>query len=111
MIFIYASFNPTESGLFPKCPIRMLTGLRCPGCGSQRAIHHLLNGNIAAAWHVNQLLIVAIPYLILGYFAELLQRRSRRALAIRKRLYGATAAWIALTIIVCFTVLRNLLEF
>ncbi|MDE7397749.1 MAG: DUF2752 domain-containing protein, partial [Muribaculum sp.] len=38
---IYAVFDPTLPW-FPKCLFRQLTGLECPGCGSQRAIHALL---------------------------------------------------------------------
>jgi hypothetical protein len=108
MIFVYASFNPAESELFPKCFFHSLTGFKCPGCGSQRAIHHLLNGEVAAAWRMNQLLIVSIPYIILGYAVELLQKRYAWALTVRKKLYGVTAVWIAFGVIVCFAVLRNL---
>ena len=62
---IYFTFNPVESVLFPKCPFLTLTGLKCPGCGSQRAIHALLHLDILSAFQHNALLIISIPYIIL----------------------------------------------
>ena len=43
-------FDPATSGMFPPCPVHYLTGWYCPGCGSLRAIHQLLHGNLRAAW-------------------------------------------------------------
>lgn len=62
-IVIYAYFNPEEHLFFPKCPFFQLTGLKCPGCGSQRAIHQLLNGNFTMAFHHNAFLMILMPWL------------------------------------------------
>jgi hypothetical protein len=59
-------FDPATSGLFPPCPLRYLTGWYCPGCGSLRAIHQLLHGNLRAAWALNPLTILLLPFLIYG---------------------------------------------
>lgn len=59
-------FDPATSGLFPPCPLRYLTGWYCPGCGSLRAIHQLLQGNLRAAWALNPLTIVLLPFLAYG---------------------------------------------
>lgn len=67
---IFFVFDPSVSALFPKCPFRMLTGLQCPGCGSQRAIHALLHLDIAAAFRYNALLVVSIPVVALLLAAE-----------------------------------------
>ena len=64
-VALYTAIDPESSVFFPKCPFHMLTGLECPGCGSQRAIHSLLNGDIAAAIHYNLLIVLSIPYLLL----------------------------------------------
>ena len=40
-------FNPEESSFFPPCLFHSATGLKCPGCGSQRAIYLLLHGRFA----------------------------------------------------------------
>jgi hypothetical protein len=59
-------FDPATSGLFPPCPLRYLTGWYCPGCGSLRAIHQLLYGNLRAAWAMNPLTVVLLPFLTYG---------------------------------------------
>ncbi len=60
---VYFTFDPSHSAWFPKCPFLVLTGYKCPGCGSQRAVHALLTGNLATAWHYNALLVVALPFI------------------------------------------------
>ena len=57
-------FEPGRSGFFPPCPFRALTGFTCPGCGTTRALHHLLHGHIQAAFMLNPLLLIAIPFLV-----------------------------------------------
>jgi hypothetical protein len=59
-------FDPATSWIFPPCPVRYLTGWYCPGCGSLRAIHHLLHGNLHAAWAMNPLTVVLLPFLTYG---------------------------------------------
>ena len=111
LVLLYSRFNPEGNALFPKCIFHSLTGLKCPGCGSQRVVHYLLNGDIASAWKMNQLMIVSIPYLILGYLAEVLQHRYSWALWVRKRIFGVTAVWIVFSAVMLFAIFRNLLHF
>ena len=61
-----ALFDPATSGLFPPCPVRYLTGWYCPGCGSLRALHQLLHGNLRAAWSLNPLTVLLSPFLAYG---------------------------------------------
>ena len=49
MAVVYFVFDPTTTRLFPKCAFYALTGFKCPGCGSQRAIHALLHADVLAA--------------------------------------------------------------
>src|SRR4051794_18522002 len=56
-------FDPATAGFFPPCPFRLLTGLRCPGCGSTRALHQLLHGQVGAALALNPLLPLSLPAL------------------------------------------------
>ena len=57
-------FEPGQSGYFPICPFRALTGLNCPGCGTTRSLHQLLHGNVIAAFKLNPLFVLALPFLI-----------------------------------------------
>lgn len=59
-------FDPATSGVFPPCPLRYLTGWYCPGCGSLRAMHQLLHGNLSAAWALNPLTVLLLPFLTYG---------------------------------------------
>ena len=78
LIFVYLSFNPAESSWFPKCPFLYLTGLKCPGCGSQRAIHSLLNLKLLDAIRYNLMVVAAIPVLALFAYDNLTRRRNIR---------------------------------
>jgi len=59
-------FDPATSGVFPPCPVRYFTGWYCPGCGSLRALHQLLHGNLQAAWAMNPLAVLLLPFLAYG---------------------------------------------
>ena len=59
-------FDPATSGIFPPCPLRYFTGWYCPGCGSLRAIHQLLHGNLSAALGLNPLTILLLPFIVYG---------------------------------------------
>src|SRR5258708_39441956 len=59
-------FDPATSSVFPPCPLRYLTGWYCPGCGSLRALHQLLHGNLRAAWAFNPLTVLLLPFLAYG---------------------------------------------
>jgi hypothetical protein len=58
---VYFSYNPENTAFFPPCPLYKLTGWKCPGCGSQRAIHSLLHLDIKRAFSHNPALFFAIP--------------------------------------------------
>ncbi|MCG8600617.1 MAG: DUF2752 domain-containing protein [Verrucomicrobiales bacterium] len=47
----------------PKCVLKSLTGLNCPGCGNTRAAQALLRGDVAGAVQQNVLFIVSLPFL------------------------------------------------
>jgi hypothetical protein len=63
---IYFSYNPSENSFFIPCPFHYITGLFCPGCGSQRAIHLILHGDIIGAFRFNPLMVLTLPILIYG---------------------------------------------
>ena len=64
-------FNPTEVHFFPVCPLYVLTGFACPGCGLTRGYHALFNGDISNALHFN--VLIPVWTVIFGYvFVSLL---------------------------------------
>ena len=63
-VFLY---EPGRSGLFPLCPFRFFTGLTCPGCGTTRALHELMHGHFLAAFVLNPLLFLALPFLLYAF--------------------------------------------
>ncbi len=109
---LYANYNPAGNPWFPKCPFRLLTGFDCPGCGSQRALHHLLHFDFRAAATDNILLIAAIPYIGLAYILDMMKPAAdSRAGKLQSRLYGHMAIWIVFSIIIAFWILRNIPAF
>ena len=59
------SYNPADEWWMPKCPFFVLTGLKCPGCGTLRGVHYLLHLKLADAWNMNPFMILSIPLLCL----------------------------------------------
>lgn len=57
--YILYTVDPSTSGLYPRCLFKTATGYDCPGCGSTRAVHHLLHGRIGTAFRYNPMLFVA----------------------------------------------------
>ena len=103
---VYFLFDPARYP-FPRCPFNLLTGLYCPGCGSQRATYALLHGHVAQAANLNLLAVGSLPLLALGTVdgirASLTGRPRRAAL-----LYRPWLAWLVAGLTVTFAVLRNL---
>ena len=88
----------------------MLTGLKCPGCGSQRAIHHLLNGEIASAFIVHPLLVLAVPYLLVAVYFEFAGGKFKYP-AMRKRLFGTKACIVIFIVFILYWITRNIWGF
>ncbi|MBR1733361.1 MAG: DUF2752 domain-containing protein [Alloprevotella sp.] len=100
--------NPADHALMPKCPIKLLTGYSCPGCGLQRALHAALHGHFREAARLNLFLIPALPYLAALLASDVLlrgerQRRWQRVTHSPRLIYGYLALFLA------WWLLRNLL--
>ena len=103
-IVVLYQFNPESSSLFPKCPFLALTHLKCPGCGSQRAIHCLLHFDIVGAARYNLLLVALMPFLLLLCVAELLRTKCPK---FYRLLNNGITIFACLVITVAWWVLRN----
>ncbi len=101
---ILFEFDPDRSWFYPACQFHRVTGLLCPGCGSLRALHHLLHGRIALALHFNALLVLCLPWA--AWFAA---RALLRFLRSQPLPSGIRPAWLwcAVAATLCFGVLRN----
>lgn len=109
LAYVYQAYNPLDSAWFPKCPFKSVTGYECAGCGSQRAVHHLLNLEFKSAFKENPLLVLSIPYILLGWIIDGSKNPSQRMIKMRKTWYGLRATYIVLGIVLSFWVLRNLI--
>ena len=106
-LVVYGYNDPNLNSFFPKCPFLSLTGFQCPGCGSQRAIHQLLQGNILAAFNYNPLFVVALPYIFIGGLFEFTPLKNKYAKA-QRILFGYKTIYLILVIIISFWIWRNL---
>lgn len=107
LLIVYGSLNPEKCSVFPKCPFKLLTGFDCAGCGSQRAIHHLLKLNPQKAFEYNALMVVSIPYLILLFLLERLKLRNNFAFRLNLKLQSHFSIIVVLGIIIFWWVGRN----
>lgn len=99
-------FDPATSGLFPPCPLRYFTGWYCPGCGSLRAMHQLLRGNLRAAWALNPLTVLLLPFLIYG--AASYASRELRGKYLPRVFLPAICIRALYAVIILFGIARNL---
>lgn len=103
--FIYYALDPAASQLFPRCTFLTLTGYKCPGCGSQRAIHALLNGNVVEAFRYNAMMLISIPFIALLLFGETQRTRNPR---LYLRMNTPLLIWLFLAVILGWWILRNI---
>lgn len=99
-------FDPSAYAFYPPCPFHALTGLWCPGCGTTRALHELLRGDFAAAFGLNPLMVLMLPYM--GYSALSYASLGLRGRLLPEVLTSPVWAWLALGMIVSYWFLRNL---
>ena len=103
---IYGLLDPGRHALFPKCPFLMLTGgLRCPGCGSQRAVHALLHLEFKEAFLYNPMVIISIPFLLLLALSAIAKDTSPK---FYDRVNSSLLTKILLVIILVWWVFRNI---
>lgn len=53
--------DPHEQGSWGFCPLYLLTGIYCPGCGGLRAVNDLTDGDVKGAASSNLLVTIGIP--------------------------------------------------
>jgi hypothetical protein len=104
--FLYLFINPKDVSFFPKCPLYLTTGIYCPGCGSQRAIHHLLNFNFLGVIQQNMLFVFGLIFLSYHFTINILNS------VFNKNYYNylnhTKTPLIILAIVLLFWIIRNI---
>jgi hypothetical protein len=107
-LFYYYTFDPSvQTGNFISCPTNKFLGFFCPGCGSQRMIHHLLHLEFYHAFRYNPLLFVFFPfilYCIYLFIANTFFGANYRM----KILYKNWFVWTFFGLVLVYAILRNL---
>jgi hypothetical protein len=99
------SVDPNEPGHYPTCPFLAVTGWFCPGCGSLRALHALVHGDLRSALARNPPMVLTVPALAWWWATWLVREVRGRP---RRWAAPAWAIWALLAVVVAFTVARNL---
>lgn len=104
MLLLYR-YHPSELRL-PQCVWFSLTGLYCPGCGSTRALHYLLHGELGRAFRMNGFMVLSLP-LLLWSFTRWLRYRVWGHVP-RPVPYAALLTRMVALAIMAYFVLRNI---
>lgn len=100
-----ALVDPGTTGV-PLCPLKAVTGLDCPFCGSLRAVHALTRLDLTTALDHNVLFTVAVPILVVAWVVWLLRSLGRPALP--RLVLPASTGPALLALAVVFGIARNL---
>lgn len=106
LAIFYFFTNPNDVNFLPECPLYFTTGIYCPGCGSQRATHQLLNFNIFGVLQQNVLYFISL--LILGYNLIVTGLNAIFKKNMYNYIYHPKTPLIILAIIIVFWILRNI---
>jgi len=101
-------YPPTQTSLYPACPIRSLFGIDCPGCGATRALAALLRGHPREALRLNTFFVLLLPFALAGAIET--YRRAIRSDSFRWPNLPAPAIYATLAATAVFTIARNILR-
>jgi len=105
IFLVYYFVNPSNINLFPKCPLYSSTGIYCPGCGSQRALHDMLNFKFKEMIGHNFLFLFGIIIIIYHFIVEgILYFKGKDY----NLLYKPKTPIIILIIVILYWILRNI---
>ena len=105
-VAVLFAFAPDRHWFYPRCGLYSLTGLQCPGCGSLRAIHQLLRGNLSLAFQLNPLFIVLTPVLALVFVWRC--ARAKFGYSVPNLFEKSFWLWLLVLISLVFGIARNL---
>jgi len=94
--------DPATAWFLPVCPLHVLTGLHCPGCGATRALHELARGHIGTALRLNALVTLTLPAAAGVWLAR------RRGWDLVPRLGRPVGLCLLIGVVVVFGIARNI---
>ncbi len=106
LALFYFLTNPNEVNYLPECPLYLTTGIYCPGCGSQRATHQLLNLNIFGVLQQNVLFFISLIFI--GYHLIVTGINTIFKKNIYNYIYHPKTPLVILVVILIFWILRNI---
>ncbi|MGV6832340.1 MAG: DUF2752 domain-containing protein [bacterium] len=109
LLLLYYFYDPTSSPMFPRCFLRSTTGLHCPGCGSQRALHSILHGNIIEGLRKNML--IGLAFIVVIYEIYIVLTKMLFNAHPKNILQNKNTTIVILIIVVLFFILRNIPAF
>jgi hypothetical protein len=103
-VYVYI-FEPGKTGFFMICPFRALTGFACPGCGTTRALHHLLHGDVWGAFQLNPFTMVLVPILLIALLRHTII--VMRGQPVRGNQLAPEYIWLLFVVSLSFFIFRN----
>jgi Protein of unknown function (DUF2752) len=97
--------DPAKGSGYIGCPFRALTGFDCPGCGTLRGLHQLLHAHPLAAFKLNPMMVVTLPFIaysLFSYTSLLLTGKS-----LPRVFLPARYIWMLLVVVLGYWVFRN----
>ena len=104
----YIIFVKVTDWMLP-CPIKLVTGKYCPGCGISRMLLAMLRLDFTTAYHANRLLFFLLPIILVygGFKAVHYIKTGRDGMGIAEQL----AVLVVCIITIAFWVMRNMEAF
>ena len=98
--------DPSNAHFLPVCPLFVMTGFACPGCGLTRGFHALFHGDVLTALDLNAL--VPLWSLVFGYLFVSLALTAIRGRGLPWKFVTPWMMFGLLILLLAFGVLRNL---
>ncbi|QIG90292.1 DUF2752 domain-containing protein [Chryseobacterium sp. POL2] len=106
VILAYYFIDPKVSSWTLMCPFKSVTSYDCPGCGSQRAFHEVLHGNLDKAFILNPLFVIAIPFFV-QFLVFQIGDLKMKYLKCYQIIFGFKSILVYLVILILFFIVRN----
>ena len=105
---LYVIFVKVTGWALP-CPIKLVTGKYCPGCGISRMCLALLRLDFEAAFYANRLLFILLPFIL--FYALIKTISFIKTGNSKQTLLEQIVTFLVLLLVIAFWIMRNTEEF